>query len=132
MVGLLIRAEQLPAKSFWSRLWVRIPAITTFAYAARASQKKTLRPLGKLSKIPNSSLFRENQTCTKLWSPCRVAFAPLFSKGNLLFSGTGKRHVSMEILLILQNLLYESTVSPTGKLGAKGDAKWWTSIRCMV
>ena len=39
--------------------------------------------------------FRENQTCTKLWLPFRVAFAPLFPKGNLPFSGTGKRPVSL-------------------------------------
>ena len=29
-----------------------------------------------------------------------------------------------EILLFLQDVLYESTVSPTGKWGAKCDAKW--------
>ena len=42
-----------------------------------------------------SEVISENQTCTKLWLPFRVAFAPLFPKGNLPFSGTGKRPVSM-------------------------------------
>ena len=39
--------------------------------------------------------IRENQTCTNLWLPFRVAFPPFFPKGNLLFSGAGKRPVSM-------------------------------------
>ena len=45
---------------------------------------------------------------------------------------TGKPPLPPQVLLFLQDLLYESTVFPTGKLGAaKSDAKWWPSIRCM-
>ena len=40
--------------------------------------------------------IRENQTCTRLWLPFRGAFAPLFLKGILPFSDTGKRPVSAE------------------------------------
>ena len=41
-------------------------------------------------------LIRENQTCTKLWLPfCVTSPPPPFPKGNLPFSGTGKRLVTM-------------------------------------
>ena len=37
--------------------------------------------------------FREKQTCSKLWLPFCVAIAPLISKENMPFSGTGNLSV---------------------------------------
>ena len=55
--------------------------------------------------------LRESQT---------VVFAPLFPKGNLPFSGTGKPPLSLsEVLLFLQNLQHESTVFPYQERGGK-------------
>ena len=64
---------------------------TLLGSAARSSPT-TRAKTGRTAHV--LQLF-ENQTCTKLWLPFRVAFAPLFPKGILPFSGTGKRPVSM-------------------------------------
>ena len=52
----------------------------------------------------------KKQTCTELWSPFCVAFAPLFLKGNLPCYSTGNHPVSLGPLLFLQNLQHGSTV----------------------
>ena len=58
---------------------------------------------------------------------------PLFPKGHWPFSCTRKPPLPVGIPTICcyriscMNPLF----SPTAKMGAKGDAKWWTSIRCM-
>ena len=54
-------------------------------------------------------MLSENQTCTKPWLPFCVAFAPfpLRRLGPVLY---GKPLFLWEVLLFLQDLLYESTV----------------------
>ena len=57
--------------------------------------------------------FRENQTCTKLWLPFCVAFAPLFPKGNVPFSSTRNPPASQgRPTISTESPEHESTVCP--------------------
>ena len=70
------------------------------------------------SHDPCHTVFSENQTCTKLWLPFRVALlAPFSRRGICLFPVPENALFQWEVILFLQNLLYESTVFPTGNLG---------------
>ena len=72
------------------------------------------------------------------WSPFCIAFAPLFPKGNWPFSGTGKPPPSLTPFCGKSYYFYRISCvtplfSPTRKLGAEGDAKWWPSIgACLI
>ena len=91
---------------------------------------------GRRDGLRERERVRENQLCTKSWSPFCVAFAPLFPKGNWPFSGTGKPPLLWEVLLRTYYFYRISCMNPlfssSFKSGAKRDAKWWTSMRCMV
>ena len=58
--------------------------------------------------------LRENQTCTKSWSPFCIAFAPplLFPQGELALFRYRKTTFFCGKSLFPQDLLYESTVFP--------------------
>ena len=75
--------------------------------------------------------FRENQTCTKSQLPFCVALALFFLKGKWAFSGTRKPPFLWEFYYFCRISCMNPLFSPTRKLGAKGDARWWTSFRCM-
>ena len=87
-----------------------------------------------------SSLFR-NSTLETVFRPfsqgpnCGARFScrlcPPFPKGNLPLSGTAKRPASKKSYYFYSISCMNPLLSPTGNVGSKGDAKWWTSIRCM-
>ena len=60
---------------------------------------------------------------------CRLY--PPFPKGNWPFSATGKPPFLWKSYYFYRISCMNPLFSPTGKLGAKGNAIWWTSIRCM-
>ena len=79
--------------------------------------------------------FRENQTCTKLWLPFCVTFAPFAPPpppGKWHFPPTGKPPCFLwQVQVFLQDLLCESTIFP--RPGSKGQkAKWRPSNRGML
>ena len=90
--------------------WFKLCNRLTIPYPARPQLSASVcqEESGRIKHAPNRG-----------WLPFCVAFAPLCPELNLPFSSTRKLPFLWEVLLFLQDLLYESTVFLHRKIGGK-------------
>ena len=81
----------------------------------------------------NTQEFQGESNMHQIVATVSCHICPPFSRrGTCRFPVLEERPVSMGSHTYFYRIsCMNSLFSPTGNLGPKGDAKWWTSIRCM-
>ena len=104
----------------------------SFFYQGRIANWQCQLSMRPCRRYPTWQSFRENQTCTKSWSPFWAAFAPLCPRGvDPLVFRCWKPRFLWEVIVFLQNVCMNALFSPIRKWRAKGNVKWWPSNRCV-